>query len=1465
MTASFPRYAATAILLWLALTVTPAPAQFKEMTPLPGPPDISSSGGYRGSVVLGDAVYFDANDGCYGDELWKLDVLTGQTSMVKDIYPGATSSGPRRTSGFPANLPLYKGRFYFTANSLATSTALWRSDGTAEGTVPFYDFSPNGPEGCFAAGDTLYVTVYNTAAGKVELWKSDGTTQGTVKAIAAGGAVPDLSQATALGNLLVYPFENSAQGREMWRTDGTAAGTFLLNDINPGSSDSFPLTPVPADNKLYFVATRPSEQLWSTDGTVAGTKKVTQGTDIASEVLVLNGKAIYNTITPSTPWQVKITDGTTAGTSVIKTFTGSTGSNVVRLIGVSSDYAFFLFYSSSGGAALWKTDGTAAGTTQVKLIGGIDAGLIRPFTLGNKLFMVYQSQNEKELWVTDGTATGTTVIKDIMPGAQGSDPWPLVSTRGLLYFSANDGVHGTELWKTDGTAAGTTMVRDIQWTSSKQRPSNMTALGNNLLFCGTAPGTGRELWKYDAGTGQAQIVKDLLTGTDSGFYYDAPQQFTVSGPYLYLSAYNGAPSNLWRTDGTNAGTVLLQNASGIPNINGENFLVPFNGGLLFGRNKELWLTNGMPGSAIKLGAADTYPHVAVLQTTAVFTAPITTSRSVVHRTNGTVAGTGLIGPSGMTTEANNYVVAVNGNAFFLGADASGNTELWKSNGTAAGTTMVKNLSGGPGSGAQILPVSANNRLFLIKHPTQQTSELWSSDGFPDGTIKLSNLVHENFVSVHNVTALGNVLYYTTGPQTSTELWRSDGTPAGTYVLRKFTENLYSPVTVLSTLGSRILLAVTTKAQGTELWVTDGTAAGTKLLSDIMPGAGSSDPVFLGKSGTLGYFAATDPTHGREIWVTDGDPTGTRIVEDINPGMDSSFPFWVGPVDTRLFAMFERDPASGGVGLLEITPEITVYEGATPPLTELTDGQEAPVDFGVVRQSGPQSKVLTISNTGAVPLHISSVSAPPGYSLLDLQPMPATVEVGETLAFRLQLDAAALGPAGGRVRVESDDPDETVFDFPVSGTVVAPEIAVHNGGGTAPEITDGQAGAVDFGIARQATPVVRSVLIANTGTAPLLVSGVTVPAGYSVLNAPAAPFSVETGGTLSLDVRLDASAPGTFAGDMVVASDDLDEASFNFPLTGTVVTPEIAVRDGTVAGAELTDGQAAPVDFGRNVQGTPGARSITITNTGTVELKVSGVTAPPGYAALNAPSLPFLVGINQAVTFQVSLTTTTAGTYTGSVVIASDDLDELLFDFPVTGEVFIPDPASSVVSATTALNRQTGLREQTIHITNDTTATVPAYNLIIRGLPAGVEVNNASETRADGSVVVYIRQGMQPRSSQDIKIEYYSTNRSLVEFNPQLATEVVLNPRDLSVPAEQAGLAINKVTGLAGGEMLIEFTTEPGKSYQIQYSADGQTWQESLPAIHAAANRTQWIDRGLPRTDKHPSLDASRLYRVKALP
>ena len=76
-----------------------------------------------------------------------------------------------------------------------------------------------------------------------------------------------------------------------------------------------------------------------------------------------------------------------------------------------------------------------------------------------------------ELWKSDGTSAGTTMVKDINPGSGNSFPTSLTNFNGTLFFAANDGVHGKELWRSNGTAVGTVLVKN------PHRPGIAPALG----------------------------------------------------------------------------------------------------------------------------------------------------------------------------------------------------------------------------------------------------------------------------------------------------------------------------------------------------------------------------------------------------------------------------------------------------------------------------------------------------------------------------------------------------------------------------------------------------------------------------------------------------------------------------------------------------------------------------------------------------------------------------------------------------------------------------------------------------------------------------------------------------------------------------------------------------------------------------------------------------------------------------
>ena len=126
-------------------------------------------------AAMGNTPYFQANDGINGVELWKSDGTASGTMMVKDINTGSGSSSPMY-------LTTVGNMLYFRADDGTNGAELWKSDGTASGTVMVKDInsgSSSFPDYLTAIGNTLYFQANGDSTG-LELWKSDGTSSGTV-------------------------------------------------------------------------------------------------------------------------------------------------------------------------------------------------------------------------------------------------------------------------------------------------------------------------------------------------------------------------------------------------------------------------------------------------------------------------------------------------------------------------------------------------------------------------------------------------------------------------------------------------------------------------------------------------------------------------------------------------------------------------------------------------------------------------------------------------------------------------------------------------------------------------------------------------------------------------------------------------------------------------------------------------------------------------------------------------------------------------------------------------------------------------------------------------------------------------------------------------------------------------------------------------------------------------------------
>jgi ELWxxDGT repeat protein len=166
---------------------------------------------------------------------------------------------------------LFNGEAYFAADDGVNGTALWKSNGTAGGTVMIKSFAPftnPRPGNLIAVGDVMIFSAFDETNGWA-IWRTDGTNIGTtmVRDINPGKEKHNtLLFFTAMGELVYFSGDDGVHGREAWVTDGTANGTHMLLDIIPGPSGSLPKLFAPGDdNVLYFCA---AGKLWKTNGTM---------------------------------------------------------------------------------------------------------------------------------------------------------------------------------------------------------------------------------------------------------------------------------------------------------------------------------------------------------------------------------------------------------------------------------------------------------------------------------------------------------------------------------------------------------------------------------------------------------------------------------------------------------------------------------------------------------------------------------------------------------------------------------------------------------------------------------------------------------------------------------------------------------------------------------------------------------------------------------------------------------------------------------------------------------------------------------------------------------------------------------------------------------------------------------------------------------------------------------------------
>ena len=206
-------------------------------------------------------------------------------------------------------------------------------------------------------------------------------------------------------------------------------------------------------------------------------------------------------------------------------------------------------------------------------------------------------------------------------------------------------------------------------------------------------------------------------------------------------------------------------------------------------------------------------------------------------------------------------------------------------------------------------------------------------------------------------------------------------------------------------------------------------------------------------------------------------------------------------------------------------------------------------------------------------------------------------------------------------------------------------------------------------------------------------------------------------------------------------------------------------------------------------------------------------------------------------------------FEGEIINPEDDSDSVATSVISPGSMEIGEGSIT-------LDLQTALLKQTITVTNNNPLDIPAFRILVNGLPGDVTVHNAQGASGGVPFLLY-NQPLAAGESIDLVVEYFQITAS-GGFQPEFQIELVDSAGEaFSV----AGIELNRITSLPNEDKLLEFVSVVGEVYTIQYSRDGENWINVVPDVIAGANVTQWVDNGPPKTSSHPSTTGNRFYRV----
>lgn len=255
-------------------------------------------------------------------------------------------------------------------------------------------------------------------------------------------------------------------------------------------------------------------------------------------------------------------------------------------------------------------------------------------------------------------------------------------------------------------------------------------------------------------------------------------------------------------------------------------------------------------------------------------------------TDGTPAGTKMlrdIQPGSDGSEPESFAV-LGGKVYFAATTQFEGRELWQTDGTAGGTVHALDLNPGAANSNPTELVTSGGRLYFIATHPDYGREVWVSDGgSADAHVLEATLGTDGSLPQHLTRVDGGVAFSAVNLLGENRPFFSGGTPATTRYLDGGTAPILTEPGNFTALDSRIVFTAYRPGFGYELYRSDTRNGDAALVKELIPGGNSSDPQSLTVLGDEILFAAYSPTDGRELWTTNGTPTGTRLVKDVNTG------------------------------------------------------------------------------------------------------------------------------------------------------------------------------------------------------------------------------------------------------------------------------------------------------------------------------------------------------------------------------------------------------------------------------------------------------------------------------------------------------------------------------------------------------------------------------------------------------